>query len=64
MTKAGEAFVSRMKIVDSMARAGTPVFAALAAGLEDEDWTLIYVAARRMAFDIENQSEREELLKE
>lgn len=53
-----------MKIVDSMARAGTPVFAALAAGLEDEDWTLIYVAARRMAFDIENQSEREELLKE
>jgi hypothetical protein len=58
MTKHGEAFVSRMRVVAQMAKAGTPVFAALAAGLEDEDWVLIYAAACRMALDIENQDDK------
>ncbi len=57
MTEKGEAFVSRMRIVDQMVRGGTPMFAAMAAGLEDEDWTLVYVAARKMAVDIESQGE-------
>jgi hypothetical protein len=55
MTPAGEAFVERMKLVAKMANAGTPIFASMAAGLEDEDWTLIYVAACKMARDIEEQ---------
>lgn len=57
MTPKGEAFVSRMRIVSQMARAGTPVFSALAAGLEDEDWNLIYAAACKLARDIELQAE-------
>jgi hypothetical protein len=59
LTEKGEAFVARMQIVDAMAKAGTPLFAALAAGLEDDDWTLVYAAARRLSLDI--QIERHEL---
>lgn len=55
MTKQGEAFVERMKVVARMANAGTPVFAAMASGLEDEDWTLVYVAACKLARDVETQ---------
>lgn len=55
MTPKGEAFVERMKVVTAMAASGTPIFAAMAAGLEDEDWILVFAAARKMAIDIETQ---------
>lgn len=57
ITGKGAAFVARMDVVDRMARGGTPVFAALASGLEDEDWMLVYVAARKLAADVRSQGE-------
>ncbi len=55
MTPAGTAFVERMMLVERMAKAGTPVFAALSCSLEDSDWVLVYAAAMRMARDIQDQ---------
>lgn len=57
ITEKGQAFVDRMKVVARMAQGGAPVFAAMAAGLEDEDWTLVYVAACKLARDVETQGE-------
>ncbi len=54
----GDAFVARMEVVERMVQAGTPMFAALAAGLEDEDWSLVYVATKRMTLDIKELSDR------
>lgn len=58
MTEAGESFVGRMAVVSRMIEAGTPIFAALASGLEDEDWMLVYVAIKRLANDVEHHPER------
>ena len=55
MTAKGQAFVERMSVVNRMVQAGTPVFASLAAGLEDDDWLLVYAAVGKMVHDIENQ---------
>lgn len=55
MTEAGRAFVGRMAIVSRMIAGGAAVFPALAAGLEDSDWLLVYAAARKMVHDIEAQ---------
>ena len=55
MTSKGQAFVERMSVVNSMIQAGTPVFAALAAGLEDDDWLLVYAAVGKMVHEIESQ---------
>lgn len=52
MTQAGEAFAARIDVVTAMIRGGAPFFPAMAAGLEDEDWLLVYAAVRRMADDI------------
>lgn len=57
MTEKGAAFVSRMKIAAQLAQTGTSVFAAMAASLEDEDWTLVYVAACKLARDVESQAD-------
>jgi hypothetical protein len=56
MNEKGKAFVDRMALVKRMMAAGTPTFAALAAGLEDDDWILVYAAAQRMAYEIVHQS--------
>lgn len=56
ITPKGEAFVERMKVVSRMVRAGTPVFAAMAAGLEEDDWVLVYAATCKMARDVEDQA--------
>lgn len=55
MTEAGKAFVERMSVVDAMVKGGAPIFPALAAGLEDADWMLVYVAARKLASNVRNQ---------
>ena len=52
ITPRGEAFIARMEIVNAMVRAGTPFFAAMAAGLEDDDWILAYAAVRTMAQEL------------
>ena len=59
MTPKGKAFVERMSVVDAMIKGGAPIFPALAAGLEDEDWMLVYVAARKLAADVVRQSPQE-----
>lgn len=53
MTEAGRAFVERMSIVSRMIAGGAAVFPALASGLEDNDWLLVYAAVRKMVRDIE-----------
>lgn len=55
MTEVGAAFVERMEIVNRMIRGGAAVFPALAAGLEDNDWLLVYAAIGRMVHDIRAQ---------
>jgi hypothetical protein len=55
MTEAGHAFVDRMRIVTQMCQAGTPIFPAMASGLEDDDWLLVYIAVRKMVVDIETR---------
>lgn len=59
MTEAGKAFVERMSVVNRMIRGGAAVFPALAAGLEDSDWLLVYAAVGRLVHDIEHQSSQE-----
>jgi hypothetical protein len=56
MTEKGAAFVDRWKIVVQMAAAGTPLFAAMAAGLEEEDWPLVFAATNRLAQDVIEQA--------
>ena len=58
MTEEGESFVERMRVVDTMIKAGTPIYAALSCGLEDKDWMLVYVAIKRLANDVEHHPER------
>lgn len=55
MTDKGRAFVERMEIVNAMIKGGTPIFPAMAAGLEDDDWLLVYAAVARMAYDVQHQ---------
>jgi hypothetical protein len=57
VTEAGKAFVERMSVVNRMIQGGAPVFPALASGLEDNDWLLVYAAIARMVQDIERASE-------
>jgi hypothetical protein len=57
VTEAGKAFVERMSVVNQMIQGGAPVFPALASGLEDNDWLLVYAAIARMVQDIERSSE-------
>jgi hypothetical protein len=45
-----------VKIVVQMAAAGTPLFAAMAAGLEEEDWPLVFAATNRLAQDVIEQA--------
>lgn len=52
MTPAAVAFIERFSIVERMIAAGTPMFAALAAGLEDDDWLLVYAAIRTLVGDL------------
>lgn len=55
MTPKGKAFVEHMDMVDEFARTGIPIFAAMASGLTDEDWILVYVAARKLAKEVREQ---------
>ena len=57
MTAAGKAFVERWSIVLRMIRGGTPLYAAMSAGLEDEDWNLVFAATNRLADDIASQDD-------
>ena len=52
MTPKGAAFVKNMAAVDVLAASGLKAFVALAGGLEEDDWMLVYIAARKMAKDI------------
>ena len=52
MTPEGEAFANRVDAVTILLRRGLGFFPAMAAGLEKEDWILVYAAVRRMADDI------------
>jgi hypothetical protein len=54
MTEAGKAFVERMLVVNRMINGGAAVFPALAAGLEDDDWLLVYAAIGRLVHDLEH----------
>ena len=53
----GEAFAARVDVVTAMVRGGTPFFPALAAGLEDQDWILVYAAVRDMANSIRRDTD-------
>jgi len=55
MTEQGAAFLERWQIVIRMAQAGTPLFAAMSAGLEDNDWTLVFAATNKLAQEIIGQ---------
>lgn len=54
-TEKGRAFLERWQIVEQMAKAGTPIFAAMAAGLEDDDWLIVFAATRVLAQDVHKQ---------
>jgi hypothetical protein len=55
MTPKAEEFLARMAVVKRMIQGGAPVFPALAAGLDDDDWLLVYAAVAKMILDIEGQ---------
>lgn len=52
MTPRGQAFVASMEAVKVLLRSGLKPFVAMSAGLEDDDWLLVYAAAAKMAEDI------------
>lgn len=56
MTPRGKEFVAHMQMATQVAQSGKPPFVALAVALDDDDWTLVYVAALKMARDIEDQT--------
>lgn len=55
ITEKGRAFLERWEVVEQMVKAGTPIFAAMAAGLEDDDWLLVFAATRVLASDVHKQ---------
>lgn len=44
MTPRGQAFVASMEAVKVLLRSGLKPFVAMSAGLEDDDWLLVYAA--------------------
>lgn len=59
MTPEGEAFANRMDAVTALLHHGVGFFPALAGGLDEKDWILIYAAAIRMAKDIRADHDNE-----
>ena len=57
MTPNGEAFANRVDAVTILLNKGIGFFPAMAAGLDEADWILVYAAARNMARDIRDQNE-------
>lgn len=52
MTPKGKEFVERFEQAKKFIASGMPVFAALAASFENDDWLLAFAAIGKMAEDI------------